>query len=81
MFSLALSITSVGLIIVIVLFLVKRLRCCDKEDPFLILRFNVKWKKVAFEDNKCEICRTFGAFITTPCNHNFHQSCFEENTK
>jgi hypothetical protein len=63
------------------LFLYWKLGCCDPRDPFHIIRFNVKWRKVPFEDAKCGLCHTYGSMLTTGCGHTFHVSCFEEAAK
>jgi hypothetical protein len=59
-------------------FVVQRLGCCDPRDPFHLIRFNVKWRKAAYEDAKCGICHTYGSMLVTSCRHSFHVSCFEE---
>jgi hypothetical protein len=40
------------------------------------MKFNVKWRTDIWEDRKCDICKTHGAMLITPCNHSFHASCF-----
>jgi hypothetical protein len=63
---------------VVVYFVVRRLGCCDPRDPFLLIRFNVKWRPAVYEDTKCGVCHTYGSMLETPCRHSFHVSCFEE---
>ena len=71
----------VGLCLVVGWFSYKQMRCCDKTEPFKIMKYNIKWRKDEYVDSKCELCRNFGPLIVTPCHHHFHVSCFEEATK
>ena len=42
--NLVLILISIGLVAIIAFFVVKYLKCLDKSDNFIIIRFNVKWK-------------------------------------
>jgi hypothetical protein len=72
----ALIIISIALLLLMIFFSIRKLRCCDKTDPFMLIKYNVKWRKTDYEDTKCEICRTYGSMMVTPCKHYFHISCF-----
>jgi hypothetical protein len=71
----------VALCAVVGWFSYRHMRCCDKKEPFRIIKYNVKWRRDAFEDCKCDICKTYGPMLVTPCQHYFHVSCFESATK
>ena len=69
------------ILLVIVFFVVRKLGCCEKREPRVLLRFNIKWRKDSYEESKCEVCHTYGPMMLTPCKHFFHISCFQEATK
>jgi hypothetical protein len=70
---------SVGLCLVVGWLSYRHMRCCDKTEPFKIMKYNVHWRKDKYADTKCELCHTYGPLLVTPCSHHFHPSCFEQN--
>jgi len=44
---------SVGLCAVVAWLSYKYMRCCDKSQPFKIMKYNIKWRKDEYLDSKC----------------------------